>query len=72
MQLNQEYKNELNKQEGELIRKHKIEAVNIAIPGRKHKDYLSECKEQIAKQRQEYTQKNKEQRKKYLLTTGYT
>lgn len=62
-----EIKNILNKREGELIRKHKNEVVNIAIPGREHKDYLSDCKKQIAKQRHEHYERTKKTRKEYLL-----
>ena len=65
-----ECKNELEKREGEFIRKHKNEVVNVIIVGRTQKEYKLECKEKIAKQRQEYTQKNKEQRKEYLLTNA--
>ena len=53
-------KEELNKYEGECIRKYKNEVVNKQITGRTNKEYREDNKEGISKQRKQYRNDNKE------------
>jgi hypothetical protein len=52
-------KEELNKHEGECIRKYKNEVVNKQITGRTNKEYREDNKEGISKQRKQYRDDNK-------------
>ncbi len=53
-------KDQLCKREGQLIREHKDNCVNKAIPGRTTKEYREDNKEQIIERMKQYRQQNKE------------
>lgn len=53
-------RSELTKREGELIREHKNNIVNIKIDGRTKKEYRQTNKDIIREQKKEYYQENKE------------
>jgi hypothetical protein len=61
-----ENKNELNRREGELIRQHKNECVNIKIEGRTKKEYYEDNKEIMKEQMKQYQQDNKEKIKEKI------
>ena len=54
-EVNCENKHQLVRREGELIRLHKNECVNKRIEGRTQKEYQIDNKEEITKQRKQYT-----------------
>ena len=56
-------KEELHRREGELIRLHNC--VNKVIPGRTHKEYYQEYREENKEKLKEYREENKEKIKKY-------
>lgn len=60
-------KEELSKREGELIRLHKDNLVNIQIAGRTQKQYIEENKEIIAEKAKIYYQTNKEHKLNKVL-----
>ena len=64
-----DFKKELTKREGELIRKYKNELVNIRIEGRDKKEYYDDNIEKIKEQKKKYRKENKdkikEQKKQY-------
>ncbi len=64
-------KQELHKREGELIRIHKNNCVNIGIPGRTRYEYWIDNKETITQQKKQYLIDNKEKvkdhRKQYYI-----
>ena len=53
-------KDELNKREGELIRIHKTNLVNVYIAGRTNQEYYQENKERITEVKKKYNENNKE------------
>ena len=54
-EINCENKNQLERREGELIREHKNNCVNRCIVGRTQKEYRTDNKEEITKQKKKYT-----------------
>jgi hypothetical protein len=55
-----DFKKELTKREGELIRKYKNELVNIRIEGRDKKEYYDDNIEKIKEQKKKYRKENKD------------
>ncbi len=60
-----ENKEELTKREGELIREHKNNIVNICINGRTYKEYYDENKDKLKEQNKKYRKEHIEEKKKY-------
>ena len=63
-----ENKNQLQKREGELIREHKLNCVNIVIPLRTDKEYYEDNKDKIKLYKKEYYEDNKDKIKEYYIT----
>ena len=63
-------KDKLNKREGELIREHKINCVNMLIPGRTRKEYYHEnadYRNLVQASNKRYRLKNKDKIKQYYI-----
>jgi hypothetical protein len=58
-------KEELNKREGEIIRLHKDNCVNIYMPCRTKKEYYNDNKEKILEEMEKYRNNNKEKLLEY-------
>jgi hypothetical protein len=63
-----ENKNELNKREGELIRLHKDNIVNMCIPTRTRKERDNDNKDKLKDYRKQYRQDNKDKIKEQRTT----
>ena len=61
-----ETKELLKKREGELIRQHRANVVNISIAGRNQKEWGQDNKERVKERRTKYRNENKEKIKKYF------
>ena len=61
-------KDQLCKREGQLIREHKDNCVNIVIAGRTNKEWREDNKEKLSEQNKQYREQNREHLEEYYET----
>ncbi len=66
-EINCENKNQLEKREGELIREHKANCVNVNIAGRTQKEYKTDNPEQLKQTYKKYRINNKDKLIQYRI-----
>ena len=64
-EINYDNKNQLQKREGELIRKHKLELVNKFIPCQSPREYYDANKDKISEYHKQYNIQNKDKNAEY-------
>ena len=64
-EINCDNKNQLQKREGELIRKHKLELVNKFIPCQTPREYYDANKDKISEYKKQYNIQNKDKNAEY-------